>query len=155
MAHRRSFCLQGETWVSFRLITGIVRIACLTAHLSDSPMLSLDEISKYFGDRAILDRASWSMADDGRVALVGLNGAGKSTLLKMIAGVITPDSGRITRPQRTAVGYLPQDAPEMGGRPLITETLSALSQMNELDRRRRELERLVEKDHSGPGDESA
>src|SRR5712692_520327 len=118
-------------------------------------MLSLDEISKYFGDRAILDRASWSMADDGRVALVGLNGAGKSTLLKMIAGVITPDGGRIARPQRTAVGYLPQDAPEMGGRPLITETLAALSQMNALDHRRRDLERLLEKEHSGPAHDPA
>ena len=45
-------------------------------------MLSLDNISKSFGARKILADVSWSMADDGRVGLVGLNGAGKSTLLE-------------------------------------------------------------------------
>ena len=78
-------------------------------------MLSLDNLSKSYGGRKILDRVSWSMGDDGRVGLVGLNGAGKSTLLKMIAEVLPLDSGRITPPQRTRVGYLAQDAPEMGG----------------------------------------
>ena len=64
-------------------------------------MLSLEDVCKYYGDRAVFDHVSWTMGDDGRVGLVGLNGAGKSTLLKMIAGMIEPDSGRISRPQRT------------------------------------------------------
>ena len=89
-------------------------------------MLSLDNLSKSYGGRKILDRVSWSMADDGRVGLVGLNGAGKSTLLKLIAEVLPLDSGRITRPQRTRVGYLAQDAPEMSGRSVLRETLAAL-----------------------------
>src|SRR5437588_6374429 len=100
-------------------------------------MLTLDEITKHYGDRAIFDHVSWSMTDDARVGLVGLNGAGKSTLLKLIAGVLSPDSGRIPRPQRTRVGYLPQDAPDMGGRSLITETLASLAEMGALDARRR------------------
>src|SRR6202166_4659985 len=99
-------------------------------------MLSLDNLSKSFGDRKILDGVSWSMGDDGRVGLVGLNGAGKSTLLKMIAEVTPLDSGRITRPQRSRVGYLAQDAPEMGGRSVLRETLAALERMQALDLRR-------------------
>jgi ATPase subunit of ABC transporter with duplicated ATPase domains len=39
-------------------------------------VLSIDNLTKSFGDRRILDGASWSMADDARVGLVGLNGAG-------------------------------------------------------------------------------
>ena len=54
-------------------------------------MLSLDNLSKSYGGRKILDGVSWSMGDDGRVGLVGLNGAGKSTLLKMIAEVLPLD----------------------------------------------------------------
>ncbi len=118
-------------------------------------MLSLDNLSKSYGGRKILDGVSWSMADDGRVGLVGLNGAGKSTLLKMIAEVIPLDSGRITRPQRTRVGYLAQDAPEMGGRSVLRETLAALDRMQALDLRRREVEELLAREHSGPAHDAA
>ena len=118
-------------------------------------MLSLDNLSKSYGGRKILDRVSWSMADDGRVGLVGLNGAGKSTLLKMIAEVIPLDSGRITRPQRTRVGYLAQDAPEMGGRSVLRETLAALDRMQALDLRRKEVEQILAHEHRGPAHDAA
>ncbi len=118
-------------------------------------MLSLDNLSKSYGGRKILGGVSWSMADDDRVGLVGLNGAGKSTLLKMIAEVLPYDSGRITRPQRTRVGYLAQDAPEMGGRTVLQETLSALARMQAQDFRRRELEQILAHEHSGPAHDSA
>jgi ATP-binding cassette subfamily F protein 3 len=118
-------------------------------------VLALDNLSKSFGARIIFDSVSWAMLDDGRVGLVGLNGAGKSTLLKMIAGVAAPDSGRIARPQRTTVGYLAQDAPEMGGRPVLAETLSALAEMQALDVRRIELEQMLAAQTSGPEHDAA
>ncbi len=118
-------------------------------------MLSLDNLSKSYGDRKILDGVSWSMADDARVGLVGLNGAGKSTLLKMVAEVLPLDSGRITRPQRSRVGYLAQDAPEMGGRSVLRETLAALERMQALDVRRKEVEEILAHEHSGPTHDAA
>jgi len=118
-------------------------------------VLSLEDVCKYYGDRAVFDHVSWSMPDDARVGLVGLNGAGKSTLLKTIAGIIEPDSGRISRPQRTRVGYLAQDSPEIGGRPLIDETLSALSEIGVLNERRLELELILAEDRSGPRHDAA
>ncbi|HLI78398.1 MAG TPA: ATP-binding cassette domain-containing protein, partial [Candidatus Binataceae bacterium] len=113
-------------------------------------MLSLDNISKSFGARKILADVSWSMADDGRVGLVGLNGAGKSTLLKIIGGVTAPDSGRVSLPQRARVAYLHQESPEMGGRSVLAETLSALTRLQELDRRRAELEKILAHSSEGP-----
>ena len=118
-------------------------------------MLALDNITKSFGARTIIDQVTWSMNDDARVGLVGLNGAGKSTLLRLIAEVSTPDSGRIARPQKTRVGYLAQDAPEMGGRNVLAETLSALDRVQALDRRRREVEEILAREHSGPLHDSA
>jgi len=118
-------------------------------------VLSLDDLCKYYGDRAVFDHVNWSMGDDDRVGLVGLNGAGKSTLLKLIAGLIEPDSGRISRPQRTRVGYLAQDSPEMGGRSLIAETLSALGEVQALDAERRRLETVLAEQSSGPVHDTA
>ena len=118
-------------------------------------MLALDKVSKFYGGRAIFENVSWSMPDNARVGLVGLNGAGKTTLLKMLAEVIAPDSGRIARPQRSSVGYLAQDAPEMRGRSVLDETLSALSEMQALDKRRVELEDILAKHHSGETHDTA
>jgi ATP-binding cassette subfamily F protein 3 len=118
-------------------------------------VLTLDNVTKSFGSRKILDGVNWSMGDDARVGLVGLNGAGKTTLLRMIAEVTQPDSGRIARPQKSRVGYLAQDAPEMGGRTALAETLSALDRMQALDRRRREVEETLAREHSGPVHDAA
>ena len=118
-------------------------------------MLTLDNISKSFGGRVIFDHVSWSVPDDARVSLVGLNGAGKSTLLKLIAEKLESDSGRITRPQRSRIGYLEQDAPEMGGRCVLDETLFALADMRTLDQRRLALEEILTREHSGPPHDAA
>ncbi|HXR24699.1 MAG TPA: ABC-F family ATP-binding cassette domain-containing protein [Candidatus Binataceae bacterium] len=118
-------------------------------------MLTLDKITKFFGGRHIFDGVSCSMADDDRVSLVGLNGAGKSTLLKIIAGVIEPDGGRVSHPQRARVGYLPQDAPEMGGRSVLEETLSALAEMRAVDQRRLELEQILADKSAEPQHDAA
>jgi ATP-binding cassette, subfamily F, member 3 len=118
-------------------------------------VLTLDNVSKSFGGRVIFDHVSWSVPDDARVSLVGLNGAGKSTLLRLIAGKLEADSGRITRPQRSQIGYLEQDAPEMGGRSVLDETLSILADMRALDCRRLELEEILASEQSGPAHDAA
>jgi ATP-binding cassette subfamily F protein 3 len=73
----------------------------------------------------------------------------------MVAEVLPLDSGRIARPQRTRVGYLAQDAPEMGGRSVLRETLAALERMQALDLRRKEVEQILAHEHSGPAHDSA
>lgn len=72
-------------------------------------MLSVNQVSKRFGEELILDRVSFNLNAGDRLALIGPNGCGKSTLLAMIAGTLAPDQGKIsTHPQNLIVGYLPQ-----------------------------------------------
>ncbi|HSQ92923.1 MAG TPA: ABC transporter ATP-binding protein [Methanoregula sp.] len=59
-------------------------------------MIELDNISKTFGSRRVVDRVSLIIPDQGRVALLGPSGSGKTTLLRLIAGLEVPDSGTIT-----------------------------------------------------------
>jgi len=57
------------------------------------PLLRLDQINVHYGTHVLLDDASLILNKNNKIGLLGRNGAGKSTLMKVIAGMITPDSG--------------------------------------------------------------
>jgi thiamine transport system ATP-binding protein len=57
--------------------------------------LGVTDVSVRFGTLTVLDHVSLSVADGEIVALLGPSGSGKSTLLRVIAGLITPDDGRV------------------------------------------------------------
>jgi len=58
-------------------------------------MLSISGLVKRYGARTILDGLSLTVEPGATIAIVGESGAGKSTLLNLIAGLETPDAGRI------------------------------------------------------------
>ncbi len=72
-------------------------------------MLQFDNISLFFGERALFNKISTVINPGERIGLVGPNGAGKSTLLKIIAGEQNPDEGKVILSSASTVGYLPQD----------------------------------------------
>lgn len=71
-------------------------------------ILTVDGITKAYGVRKIFDSASFFLQEGEKAGIIGINGTGKSTLLKMIAGMDTPDSGRIIMANGYTVRYLPQ-----------------------------------------------
>ena len=73
--------------------------------------VQLQQIHLHFGALALLDGIDWHLRPGDRIALVGRNGAGKSTLLKVLAGLITPDSGRILNDGDERIAWLPQEVP--------------------------------------------
>jgi ATP-binding cassette subfamily F protein 3 len=88
-------------------------------------MVQLDNLTKAFGERVLLERVTWQIGGRDRVGLCGPNGAGKTTLLRMLAGLEPPDEGRIVRPNALEIGYLPQDGLAHAGRSLFEEALTA------------------------------
>ncbi|HEY8400253.1 MAG TPA: ABC-F family ATP-binding cassette domain-containing protein, partial [Cytophagaceae bacterium] len=72
-------------------------------------MLSINNLSFYFGSRALYDNVSLHIKPKDRIGLIGANGTGKSTLLKLITGEYTPDSGSISRSNDCSIGFLNQD----------------------------------------------
>ena len=72
-------------------------------------MIRINNISKSFGDRKILDSISIT-ASPGVTALVGLNGCGKTTLFDIISGETLSDDGTIIFPGNSSIVYLRQNA---------------------------------------------
>ena len=76
------------------------------------PLLSVDNISKSYGERCLLDGVSFRINEGDKIAFIGCNGAGKSTLFKIIKGVEHADSGRVILHGNTIVGFLSQNMDE-------------------------------------------
>lgn len=71
-------------------------------------ILTVDAITKAYGERKIFDKASFFLQEGEKAGIIGINGTGKSTLLKIIAGYDTPDSGEIILANGLTIKYLPQ-----------------------------------------------
>ena len=74
-----------------------------------STLISASDVTVRYNERAILDCATLGIQEGDRIGLVGRNGAGKTTFLKLLAGLISPDSGVVARQRDLVVSYLPQD----------------------------------------------
>lgn len=76
-------------------------------------IIDLQNVTKSFKNKSVLDRVSLSIPSNQVTAIVGKNGSGKSTLLKMIGGLIKPDSGQILfrNGEHIKIGYVPEVTP--------------------------------------------
>ncbi len=72
-------------------------------------ILSLQGVSKSYGDRAIIKDFSYQFKRGDRIGVIGPNGAGKTTLLEIIARRIEPDAGEIETGKTVAIGYYDQE----------------------------------------------
>ncbi len=71
-------------------------------------MISVNNLSVEFSARPLFTDISFVINPTDKIALVGKNGAGKSTMLKILAGLQSPTSGSISKPNEITIGYLPQ-----------------------------------------------
>ena len=80
-----------------------------------SKILEVENLSKRFGDKILLDHFSYTFKRPDRVGLIGKNGMGKTTLMNMLTGQLRPDSGKISTGGTVKFGYYTQtelDLPE-------------------------------------------
>ena len=71
-------------------------------------VVDVENLSKGFGERLLIDNLSFSLPRNGIVGVIGPNGAGKTTLFKMILGLETPDSGNIKVGETVKISYVDQ-----------------------------------------------
>jgi ATP-binding cassette subfamily F protein 3 len=116
-------------------------------------MIHVEGLGKRYGERVLLEDASWHVKKNDRIGLSGPNGAGKTTLLRMLAGLEEPDAGSIRMASNTTIGYLPQDGIVHHGRSVYEELVQAFQELLALkDEQHRIEERLAHASADDGGD---
>ncbi|WHY65427.1 ABC-F family ATP-binding cassette domain-containing protein [Neobacillus sp. SuZ13] len=83
-------------------------------------MLTVENVSKTYGEKQLFNSISFTIGEKERVGLIGVNGTGKSSLLKIIAGLDTPDEGKIITSKDYSITFLNQQ-PELDGDKSVLE----------------------------------
>ena len=87
-------------------------------------VIELENVSKGYGDRLLIDNLTLSIPKGAVVGIVGGNGAGKSTLFRMIAGTEQPDSGTVTLGETVKVAYVEQGRENLDDTKTVWEAVS-------------------------------
>jgi ATP-binding cassette subfamily F protein uup len=85
-------------------------------------IVSVDNVSKRYGERVLFEGISFGLQIGSRVALIAGNGTGKTSLLKILAGHDVPDSGEVVYRKGMRIGYLAQD-PDFDKESTVLDTL--------------------------------
>ena len=96
-------------------------------------LLVMDNISKTYGDKLIMQNVCLGIEEGDKIGLVGINGSGKSSLLKLVMGWEEADQGSIIRPKHLRINYLPQNPQFEPEANVLAATLSNVSDSGDQD----------------------
>ena len=87
-------------------------------------VINVENLSKSFGDRLLIDNLTFKLPPGGIVGIIGPNGAGKTTLFKMLTGQEKPDSGTVTVAENVHLGYVDQSRDALNPNKTVWEEIS-------------------------------
>ncbi len=87
-------------------------------------VIDVENLTKSFDDRVLIDDLSFSMPKGAIVGIIGPNGAGKSTLFKMIDGTEQPDSGSVTLGETVELASVDQFRDDLDGSKTVFQEVS-------------------------------
>jgi ATP-binding cassette subfamily F protein uup len=103
---------------------GGVKMDAAEAQGSGKLVAVAEDISKVYGDRAVVRRFSTRIIRGDRVGIIGANGAGKTTLLRMLTGALLPDTGEVRIGTNLAIASLDQTRASLDPARTLAETLT-------------------------------
>jgi len=96
--------------------------------------LSVQQLDKYFGERALFTDLSFEVGEHDKIGLVGDNGCGKSTLLRILMGEDADYGGTVVKYRDTAIGYMEQHTCREATRTLFDEVQSVFAPVMAVER---------------------
>ena len=118
---------------------GNVRLRLEAGERSGQLVAELDEVSKSFAARPLIERLSLKIIRGDRIGLIGPNGAGKSTLIRLILGELPPDSGSVRLGTQLRVAYFDQLREQLDPEASVAHTISPGSDWVEIGSERRHI----------------
>jgi ATP-binding cassette subfamily F protein 3 len=107
-------------------------------------MTDFQNVTKRFGTQPVLINASFRINPGEHVGIVGPNGSGKSTVANLISGESLPDSGTISLPNNSAVGYLRQQiAAEHSSLPLLEFAEGGVAKLRQIEHELADIEKKL------------
>ena len=87
-------------------------------------LLTVENISKSYGELVLFDNLSFGVNKDQKIALIAKNGTGKTSILNILSGADSPDTGQVNYRKSTRVSFLAQE-PLMDPNLTVEETIFA------------------------------
>ncbi|SHG60647.1 energy-dependent translational throttle protein EttA [Cognatishimia maritima] len=97
-----------------------------------SKVIEVENLSKHFGDKQLIEGLEFSLPPGGIVGVIGPNGAGKSTLFKMLTGQEQPDGGSVTYGDTVKLSYVDQSRDDLNDKDTVWEAISGGAEIIEL-----------------------
>jgi ATP-binding cassette subfamily F protein 3 len=111
-------------------------------------LVQLNEVSKSFGSRTVLQDISLQINLSEKIGLIGSNGSGKTTLLKMLLSRLDPDAGSITKKTGLKIGALDQIPDFESNTTVLEEGLRSFADLIASEQEMSRLEHEISEDHS-------
>ncbi|MFZ6760714.1 ribosomal protection-like ABC-F family protein [Undibacterium sp. Ji50W] len=116
---------------------GQVKLDVTSGERSGKIVAELENVSKRFGEKVIIDDFSSIILRGDKVGLIGQNGAGKTTLLKLILGQDEPDSGTIKQGSKLQIAYFDQMRAQLNEEASLADTIAPGSDWVEVNGQRK------------------
>jgi ATP-binding cassette subfamily F protein uup len=116
---------------------GQIRLDVGTGERSGKIVADLENVSKSFGEKVIIQDFSGTIMRGDKVGLIGPNGAGKTTLLKIILGEETADSGKVRLGTKLNVAYFDQMRAQLNEEASLMDTIAPGSDWVEINGQRK------------------
>ncbi|MCH8685526.1 energy-dependent translational throttle protein EttA [Pedomonas mirosovicensis] len=108
---------------------GRAQILIQTPQRLGDTVIEVENLSKAFGDKVLIDNLSFSLPPGGIVGVIGPNGAGKTTLFRMLLGQEQPDAGTIRVGETVQLGYVDQSRDALDPNKTVWEEVSGGNDM--------------------------